>query len=394
MELWSTTHHIRELLDEFVMEFLRTEAASAPVESSSALKAVASSGASATAFAASPWAPVYGELYGRTGGQAYAHHAGELLEKSSPQPTIAALRAFLKGKNDAKATWRAVHPYIVVLVEGGQAVREPHEPSASSLPLPPQLQPVEKTPTGASLPSTATSAQAAAFSTIVAAAAQCVARRIGGLVHSSMPGFLHEPDTATHQLHRPLQQQQQQKLLQQLEQDIAHRAEAQMMGSVSLAGGGDPGAAAAAAAQSTLGAACASTVAQRTPVVLVGELWPYTIADGLAVEGLLGSPVEVFVVSMDENDTVEECSAGNNGGASSLRGVPSSLSQLTHRRGSSAHAALLEYYAAKKKLTALTVPFGACSAVAQEALSHDAELGTTARAAAESLAEQIARHLD
>ncbi|TPP54032.1 hypothetical protein CGC20_16220 [Leishmania donovani] len=317
MECWCTTHHIRELLDEFVVEFLRAEAASAPVELHPELKGVDASGTRATAFAAPPSAQVYGELYKRAGGEAYAYHAGELLEKSSFQPTIAALRAFLQGKKDAKAMWQSAHPYIVVLVEGGLAACEPCEASASSLSLPPQLQPAEQPPTEASLSSTVPSAQRAAFSAIVAAAAQSVARGIGGLVHSSMPAMLPEQDAVARQLHRPLQQQQQKKLLQQLERD------------------------------STPEAAYASAAALRTPVVLVGEWWPYTIADGLAVEGLLGSP-------------------------------------LASRCGSNAHAALLEYYAAKKKLTALTVPASVCRAVAQEASPHDFEPGTVARAAADN----------
>ncbi|CBZ27093.1 hypothetical protein, unknown function [Leishmania mexicana MHOM/GT/2001/U1103] len=388
MERWCTTHRIRELLDEFVVELLRAEAASAPVETHPALKGVAASGTPETAFEVPSSAQVYGELYKRTGGQAYAYHAGELLEKLSPQPTIAALRAFLKGKKDAKSTWHSAHPYIVVLVEGGLAAREPREGSVSSLPLPPQLQPAEQPPTEALLSSTVPSAQAAAFSAIVAAAAQSVARGIGGLVHSSMPALLPEPDAVARQLHRPLQQQQQQKLLQQLEQDVASRTGAPVVGTGLLAGGGDT-----AAAQSAPGAAYASAAAPRTPVVIVGERWPYTIADGLAVEGLLGSPVAVFSVSMDEKGTAEESSAGKNGCDSSSCGAPSALLQFASRRDSSAHAALLEYYAAKKKLTALSVPASVCRAVAQEASPNDAELGAAARVAVESLAEQIARHL-
>ncbi|CAG9573994.1 hypothetical protein LMJF_22_1280 [Leishmania major strain Friedlin] len=390
MERWCTTHQIRELLDEFVVEFLRAEAASVPVASHPALQGVDASGTPATASAASPSAQVYGELYKRAGGQPYAYHAGELLEKSSPQPTIAALRAFLKGKKDTKAMWQSAHPYIVVLVEGGLTARVPREASASSLSLPPQLQPAEQPPMEASLSSTVPSAQGAAFSAIVAVAAQCVARGIGGLVHSSMAALLPEPDAVARQLHRPLQQQQQKKLLQQLEQDVASRSGAPVVGTASFAGGGD---AAAAAAQSTQEAAYASAAALRTPVVLVGERWPYTIADGLAVEGLLGSPLAVFSVSMDEKGTTEENSAGNSGCDSSSCGVPSALLQLASRCGSSAHAALLEYYAAKKKLTALTVPASVCRAVAQEASPHNVEPGTAARAAAESLAEQIVRHL-
>ncbi|AYU78827.1 protein of unknown function - conserved [Leishmania donovani] len=389
MECWCTTHHIRELLDEFVVEFLRAEAASAPVELHPELKGVDASGTRATAFAAPPSAQVYGELYKRAGGEAYAYHAGELLEKSSFQPTIAALRAFLQGKKDAKAMWQSAHPYIVVLVEGGLAACEPCEASASSLSLPPQLQPAEQPPTEASLSSTVPSAQRAAFSAIVAAAAQSVARGIGGLVHSSMPAMLPEQDAVARQLHRPLQQQQQKKLLQQLERDVASRTGAPMVGTASFAGGGG---AAATAAQSTPEAAYASAAALRTPVVLVGEWWPYTIADGLAVEGLLGSPVAVFSVSMNEKGTAEESSAGNNSCDSSC-GASLTLLQLASRCGSNAHAALLEYYAAKKKLTALTVPASVCRAVAQEASPHDFEPGTVARAAAESLAEQIARHL-
>ncbi|CAJ1025690.1 hypothetical protein Q4I30_003953 [Leishmania utingensis] len=394
MERWCTTHHIRELMDEFVVEFLRAEAASAPVESDPAVKGVAAVATPAASFAAPPVPQVYGELYTRYGGQAYAYHAGELVGTSSRQPpTIAALRAFLKRKWDSKAAWQSAHPYIVLLVEGGAAARELREASASSSSLSLPLHPAEPPSALAPLSSTVRLTQEAAFSSIVAVAAQSVARSVGGIVQSLTPALLPEPDTALLPRHRPLeqQQQQQQQLLQELARDIASRTGVPMVGTPSFAGGGTT---AVVAAQSTSMAAHGSAAAQRTPVVFADERWPYTIADGLALEGLLGSPIAVFSVSIDERDRAEAGNAVENSNAVASDGTSSALLQRVPWRGSSAHAALLEYYAAKKKLTELTVPAGVCRAVAQAASPpHDVALNAAARAAAESLAEQIACHL-
>ncbi|CAJ1008567.1 hypothetical protein Q4I28_003880 [Leishmania naiffi] len=392
MERWCAAHHIRELMDEFVVEFLRAEAASAPAESDPAVKGVAAVATPAASFAAPPVPQVYGELYTRYGGQAYAYHAGELVGTSSRQPpTIAALRAFLKRKQDSKEAWQSAHPYIVLLVEGSAATRELLEApaSSSSLSLPPH--PTEPPSALAPLSSTVRLTQEAVFSVIVAVAAQSVARSVGGIVQSLTPALLPGPDTVLLQRHRPLEQQQQQQLLQELARDIASRTGVPVVGTPSFTGGGTT---AVVAAQSTSMAAHGSAAAQRTPVVFADERWPYTIADGLALEGLLGSPVAVFSVSIDERDRAETGNAVENSSAVASDGTSSALLQRVPWRGSSAHAALLEYYAAKKKLTELTVPAGVCRAVAQAALpSHDVSLNSAARAAAESLAEQIACHL-
>ncbi|KAG5501722.1 hypothetical protein JIQ42_05574 [Leishmania sp. Namibia] len=380
MERWCSTHHIRELMDEFVVQFLRAEAASAPVGSHAVEKGVAAATPPDADLTAPSVAQVYGELYPRIGGQAYAYHAGELMQKSSRQPTIAALRAFLKEKQNGKAGWQSAHPYIVLCVQDGVVARESRESSAASSSSPPQP-----------LPATAAALQAAVFSAIVAAAAQSAAREIGGFVQSLTPALLTAPGAVAHQLRRPLEQQQQQ-FLQKLARDIASRARAPMAGAVSP-GGGDTVAVAAAAAgaHSTLRAAHTSAAAKCTPIVFIDEQWPSTIADGLALEGLLGAPVAAFSVSVGERGAAEESKADNRGGSAAPSCEElSSRFQLTSQRGF-AHAALLEYYAAKQKLTALVVPAAACSAEAPTVSTRNVELSAAARAAAESLAEQLVR---
>ncbi|KAG5479280.1 hypothetical protein LSCM4_01872 [Leishmania orientalis] len=380
MERWCSTHHIRELMDEFVVQFLRTEAASAPVGSHAAEKGVAAATPPDADLTAPSVAQVYGELYPRIGGQAYAYHAGELMQKSSRQPTIAALRAFLKEKQNGKAALQSAHPYIVLCVQDGVVARESRESSAASSSSPPQLLPAKQPPL-----------QAAVFSAIVAAAAQSAAREIGGFVQSLTPALLTAPGAVAHQLRRPLEQQQQQ-FLQKLARDIASRARAPMAGAVSPDGGDtDAVAAASAGADSTLRAAHTSAAEKCTPIVFIDERWPSTIADGLALEGLLGAPVAAFSVSVDERGAAEESKADNRGGSAAPSCEElSSRFQLISQRGF-AHAALLEYYAAKQKLTALVVPAAACSAEAPTVSTRNVELSAAARAAAESLAEQLVR---
>ncbi|KAG5479659.1 hypothetical protein CUR178_03422 [Leishmania enriettii] len=381
MERWCSTHHIRELMDEFVVQFLRAEAASAPLGSHAVEKGVAAATPPDADLAAPSVAQVYGELYPRIGGQAYAYHAGELMQKSSRQPTIAALRAFLKEKQNGKAAWQSAHPYIVLCVQDGVVARESREASAASSSSLPQLLPAKQPPL-----------QAAVFSAIVAVAAQSAAREIGGFVQSLTPALLTAPGAVAHQLRRPLEQQQQQQFLQQLARDIASKARAPMAGAVSPGGGvTDAVVAAAADAHSTLRAAYTSAAAKCTPIVFIDEQWPSTIADGLALEGLLGAPFAAFSVSVDERGAAEESKEDDRGGsaAPSCEAL-SSRFQLTSQRGF-AHAALLEYYAAKQKLTALVVPAAACSAEAPAVSTRNVELSAAARAAAESLAEQLVR---
>ncbi|KAG5479118.1 hypothetical protein LSCM1_02968 [Leishmania martiniquensis] len=378
MECWCTTHHIRELMDEFAAQFLRAEAASAPVKSHATVKDFATAAPPEADLAAPSVAQVYGELYPRLGGQAYAYHAGELIQKSSRQPTIAALRAFLKDKQDAKAAWQSSHPYIVLLVQDGVVACGLREASDLSSSPRPQWQPAQQP-----------SAQATVFSAIVAAAAQSVAREVGGLVQPSTPALVTAPDAVAHQLRRPLAQQQQQ-FLQRLARDIASTTRAPQVGDA-LADGDGTGAAAAAGAHPTPRAAHPAA-AKCAPIVFIDEQFPSTIAEGLALEGLLGAPVAAFSVSMDERGTAKESSPCNAGGSVAPSCGESSRLQLASQQRSSARAALLEYYAAKHKLTTLVVPAAACSAESQAMSPWNGELSAAARAVAASLAEQIVRH--
>ncbi|KAG5505000.1 hypothetical protein JKF63_04447 [Porcisia hertigi] len=391
MERWCATHHIRELMDEFVVGFLRSEAASMPVKSHSTLREMPAAATTTAVVEVPPAVPqVYGELYQRSAGQAYAHHAGELLQGSSSQLTITALRAFLKSKLDSKGMWRSMHPYIVLLVEGGEAGRVPHEaPTTSSL-LAPHQQPAEPSLAPVSFSPKAQWTQEAAFTAIVTAVAQSVARGVGGLMYSATPALLPAPDDALHPPHRPLEQGQQQEILQQIARVLASKTGAPAGGAVPSAGG-DAG---ADAAQCIPGVPHAPQAAPQMPVVFLAECWPYTIADGLALEGLLGSPVGVFCVSMDETDKAENKITDNNSsdGVVHPNEGPSALFKSASRRGSSAHAALLEYYAAKRKLITLTVPTSVCSALAQEAQPLDFERDPSAGAVVQSLAEQIVCH--
>ncbi|KAK7198565.1 hypothetical protein NESM_000819000 [Novymonas esmeraldas] len=341
MEHWCQTHRIRELMDDFVAGFLRAEAAADPVSTPDTRSGVAAVAAAETLGAA----PVHGELYTRIPGQPYAHHTGELMKTTSRQPARDALRAFVERRRSMKLSWRAAHPHVILLLPSASASPESCEASAV-----------------APLASPAPSTQHNVLGALVAATAQAVAHRVNGLVLYPTPPLSPASPAAAEGLPASGQQQQQQQraFLRSIADDIATRAAARVREQSS------------------------SSAVHHVPVVVVAERWPHTIADGLALEELLGPPAAVVALSV-EDAALPGALGGGTAPTHTALPLPGSPAR------SCAHAALVEYYTAKEKLTALPIPADVCRSITHATPSPHANSSATDAVAA--LTERIVRYL-
>lgn len=344
-------HEVRELMEDFTAEFLRTEAAAPPCAQQPTCTAP---GAGGTARANPLVAPVFGELYARVPRQPYAYHAREIVAAAGLPPsaaaasteferpcwaTLSALRTFVKERHDVKVAWQAAHPYVVLL-----PVRSVNAATAA-VAVP-----------GARLD--AGPAEETALCDVVTAAALVLATRVNGVALVPPPPPSCAAPSAAEQARR---QQYLAQVRSMMDTDGSVVAEV----AVAAQERGD-----------------ASEALACTPLFIVASHWPYSIGDGLALGELLGAPAAVYTVSAgrETHETV-------------------SFPGLDHRDGGAValkveaeHAALLEYYAAQqeqhrqRRLVHLCVPHKTCA---------DLALGTGSSRAAllEQAAEELAAHV-